>query len=119
MKASQVSILGTVYTIYDCKSGEDEVADSEFDAGKDGYTDPTTHEIILRVIEPGVGECADLAEARRRTLRHEITHALLFESGLAFDSNAAEAWAVNEEMVDWFAHQAPKLFKAFKEAGCL
>ena len=44
-----------------------------------------------------------------------MIHAFLHESGLAVNSD----WAQNEEMVDWFALQAPKLFKAFKEAGAL
>ena len=28
-----------------------------------------------------------------------------------------KAWAQNEEMVDWFAIQSPKIFRAFREAG--
>ena len=47
--------------------------------------------------------------------RHEIIHAFLFESGLAENS----AWAQNEEMVDFFAIQFPKLLKAFETAGAL
>ena len=47
--------------------------------------------------------------------RHEIIHAFLFESGLAENSN----WAQNEEMVDFFAIQFPKLLKAFEQADAL
>lgn len=50
-----------------------------------------------------------------RALRHEIIHAFLCESGLSENSNSCEAWAVNEEMVDWFAIQSPKIFETFKE----
>ena len=51
----------------------------------------------------------------RKNHRHEIIHAFLCESGLAENST----WAQEEEMVDWFAKQAPKLIKAWKEAGAL
>ena len=50
-----------------------------------------------------------------KVLRHEIVHAFLYESGLDVSSD----WARNEEIVDWIALQAPKLQKAFEEAGCL
>lgn len=29
------------------------------------------------------------------------------------------AWAHNEEMIDWLALQAPKLFTAYKNAGAI
>jgi hypothetical protein len=39
------------------------------------------------------------------------------ESGLNASSNSVEGWARNEEMVDWFAIQMPKLIKTFRELG--
>lgn len=57
---------------------------------------------------------------RKKTLRHEIIHAFLNESGLSDSSNRFDgAWAKNEEMVDWFAIQAPKIFFAFKKMNIL
>ena len=57
---------------------------------------------------------------RKKTLRHEIMHAFLNESGLSDSSNRFDsAWAKNEEMVDWFAIQSPKIFKVFVELGIL
>ena len=57
---------------------------------------------------------------RKRVLRHEIIHAFLNESGLSDSSNQyAGAWAKNEEMVDWFAIQSPKIFKVYLELGLL
>lgn len=38
-----------------------------------------------------------------------------YESGMAHCSSCAENWAANEEMVDWFAIQAPKICKVFRE----
>ena len=43
---------------------------------------------------------------------HEVVHAFLFESGLSGNS-----WAANEEIVDWMAHQIPKIVQSLEEAG--
>lgn len=57
---------------------------------------------------------------RKKTLRHEIMHAFLNESGLSDSSSVPDCgWAKHEEMIDWFAIQSPKIFQAFKEVGCL
>jgi len=53
----------------------------------------------------------------REGIRHEIIHAFLYESGLDADSfNEDRGWARNEEMIDWFAIQGPKIFKVWQ--GC-
>lgn len=52
-----------------------------------------------------------------RILRHEITHAFLFESGLNWDSSVLQdGWATNEEMVDWFAIQGEKIYNCWQKA---
>ena len=56
---------------------------------------------------------------KKQNLRHECIHAFFMESGLAFNSNSTDNWAVNEEMIDWFAIQAPKIFKVFQELDIL
>lgn len=38
------------------------------------------------------------------TIRHELIHAFLYESGLH-----GSAWSDNEDMIDWFANQMPKI----------
>lgn len=53
------------------------------------------------------------------TLRHEILHAYLYESGLDGSSHKPDSWARNEEMIDWFAIQSPKIYKTYKQLGCL
>lgn len=119
-ETKKVNVLGTVYTIYDVKPGEDETVDACFKAlSCDGYTDPSTHEIILKVIDPEPSRPADLEAYRKEVLRHELTHAFLNESGLGECGAGVSCWSQNEEMVDWFAIQSPKIFKAFIEAGCL
>lgn len=57
---------------------------------------------------------------RKKTLRHEIMHAFLNESGLSDSSSVPDCgWAKHEEMIDWFAIQSPKIFQELKEADCL
>ena len=47
-------------------------------------------------------------------IRHEIIHAFLYESGMKECSSATQSWVENEEMVDWFAIQIPKIVKKNK-----
>lgn len=51
----------------------------------------------------------------QETIRHEIIHAFLCESGLA---DICE-WAANETIVDWFAMQGLKIYKAWEQAGAV
>lgn len=63
----------------------------------------------------GYAQCLN----QKRVLRHEIIHAYLMESGLDSSALPVDNWAANEEMVDWFARQSPKIFKTFKELKLL
>jgi hypothetical protein len=92
--------------------------------GVGGFCDPDLKKIeILRLntIEEWKQEPREkIAEREKLFLRHEIVHAFLNESGIR--DNAAHidfAWSKNEEMVDWFAIQGEKIYKAWKEAGAL
>ena len=52
----------------------------------------------------------------KRTLRHEIIHAFLNESGLSDSASVPVcSWAKHEEMVDWIAIQSPKIFEIFQK----
>ena len=68
---------------------------------------------------------SDMNENERETywkkiLRHEIIHAFFNESGLQSSANQFDgAWAQNEEMVDWFAIQSPKIFAVYQNLGIL
>lgn len=50
----------------------------------------------------------------QKTLRHELIHAFMYESGLDANSKYDCAWAINEEMVDWMAIQMPKIMLAYE-----
>lgn len=109
-----VDILGSEWTI----QFRDE--DPAFEKAQ-GYAEPNEKIIIIENVKPtNPNEPLELTEYaqsidQKRVLRHEILHAFLMESGLDANANAVENWATNEEMVDWFAIQSPKIFKVYKE----
>lgn len=107
-----VPVMGVVYLIREGTS-------VEFPSLKDcdGYCDTSTKEIVVSDMTESAGSPdskGDLAHYQRKVIRHELTHALLFESGLSCNS-----WAENEEVVDWIAIQFPKLQALFNSADCL
>lgn len=116
-----VNILGTEYSIKIKKYDEDEIFERRH---IDGYCDSWIKEIAICDMstypewnhEPD--ESIDVV--MKESLRHEIVHAFFHESGL--DDSAgicSESWAKNEEMVDWFALQGPKIHKAWVDVGAL
>lgn len=61
-----------------------------------------------------------IAKLEKETLRHELIHAYLYESGLNESAySSSESWARNEEMIDFFAIQGPKIMKTWQDANCL
>lgn len=113
MTKMKINILGTEYKLTVCSENEDLRLN-----GADGLTDETTKELLVESYEKNKDDpsCKQNLQVQiNKVKRHEIIHAFLFESGLAENS----AWAQNEEMVDFFAIQFPKLLKAFETAGAL
>lgn len=113
-----VIVLGTRYSI-DIKSKDQ---DDEL-TNKFAYIYYSAKQIVLQnLVEAWPKDPVKFSALKmRESLRHEIIHAFLYESGL-HDSTirvAGDGWATNEEMVDWLAIQSPKIFKAMKEAKCL
>lgn len=105
-----VNILGREYSIYTRPREEDAKLKVY-----DGYCDYSVGEIVTVQREDDPMNMRDQDAVDKRILRHEIIHAFAAESGLADES----AWAMNEEMVDWIAHQFPKMLTAFKAVGAL
>ena len=106
-KQAEVNVLGTKYTIY-TKTTE---VDKPYMKDADGVCDYTTKSIYIADLEDGDPlNYGHMPVYERRTVRHELVHAFLFESGL--DHNAE--WARNEEIVDWIAIQFPKLAKVYE-----
>ena len=116
-----VNVLGTDYTITVKKYDEDEAFKRR---SIDGYCDGWVKEIVVCDLTTHPGWEYDPPEeariAQKETLRHELVHAFFNESGLCDSSCAFDgAWAKNEEMVDWFAMQSPKIYKVFAELDLL
>lgn len=117
----KVNILGTEYEIKRCDYNEDK----DFKKREiDGYCDVIMKKIVVCNIAtyPGYEEESQEYHAviEKQTLRHEIVHAFLDESGLWNNSGTPKTgWATNEEMVDWMALQFPKMLTAFQETECL
>lgn len=106
-----VDILGTKYTIVKDCTEEKEPLMSKYD----GFMDDTVNKIIIAKMERSTESLKDLNFYEKQVLRHEVIHAFLSESGLKGNSD----WARNEEMVDYFAIQFPKILKAFMELDAL
>lgn len=116
-----VNILGTEYSIIVKKYEEDEIFERR---SLDGYCDGLTKKIVVCDMSTYKGweyeEKDTIEAAQKETLRHEIVHAFLNESGLMDSAfNVDCAWSKNEEMVDWIAIQGPKIYKAWAEVGAL
>ena len=105
-----ITILGTDIQVLFRKEADDPQLE---DMG--GYYDSSKNLIVVKIHEKDKNSLGDLEIWQRKTLRHEIIHAFLHESGLDWSTSAADSWAANEEMVDWFAIQAPKILKVFQE----
>lgn len=120
MSAQTINVLGTEYTIVIKKYDDDPYFKKR---NACGYCSSTQKEIAVCDMEtyPNWEDESNAAcrEYMKSTLRHEIIHAFFNESGLMENSNDTEAWARNEEMVDWFAIQGPKIYKAWREVGAL
>lgn len=120
MENRKINILGTEYRIETHKVSEDSYLKENKLAG---YCGEEKLIVVADMSEEkyftGMDKKAQEAY-REKTLRHEIMHAFLNESGLSDSSNQySGAWAKNEEMVDWFAIQSPKIFKVYSEMGLL
>ena len=116
-----VNILGTPYEIIVKKYDEEECFEKE---EINGYCYSHTHQIVLCDMSTYKGWEDEPKEViirqQKETLRHEIVHAFLNESGLKNNCNSLNySWARNEEMVDWIAIQGAKIYKAWQEADAL
>lgn len=117
MENKKVNILGTEYSI---RFGKENEYPGLID--NDGYTDTSVKMIVVddfTATENDPTRKADVPAYQKQVLRHEIIHAFLAESGLDGNGRAVDHWEFNEEMVDWFAIQSPKIYKVFAELDIL
>lgn len=118
----KIFVLGTEYQVFTKVKLEDDLCLKEKQLA--GYCNSISKTIVIgdastfescKYDSPSTRETYEKA-----TLRHEIVHAFMYESGL--DSSALTydgPWATNEEMIDWFAAQGQKIFSAWEDADAL
>lgn len=102
----KINILGIEYKII--------YEELEKKDGLYGKCDETVKEITLDTkIKTGenLTGCKDISKFNDKTIRHEIIHAIMYESGLDNFGNQIH----KEEVVEWFAMQYPKMQKIFKK----
>ena len=118
MGKNKINVLGTEYTL----EYHDIDTDKKLD-DNEGYTDLYNKLIVIGNIEQREyfknENKKKIRKVQNKILRHEIVHAFLYESGLCENSNRSYSWSENEEMVDWFAIQSPKIFEIYKNLNIL
>ena len=118
MENMKINVLGTEYKIETHKVSEDKYLEENSLAGYCGEESK-----LIVVADMSEEKYFDLSEEeqksyRKKTLRHEIVHAFLNESGLSDSSNRYNGgWAKNEEMVDCLAIQWHKIDEVYKQLG--
>lgn len=118
-KILKVNILGTEYEIIKKLKDKESCLNELY-----GYCDFREKIIVYLDLntDDNHKEDSELSKEMfiKEILRHEILHAFFFESGLNTNSlRLDDAWARNEEMVDWFAIQAPKIYEVYKQLDIL
>lgn len=106
-----IEVLGSIYTI-ELKDLKDDEQLKELC----GYCSFNGHKLVIRQDQEYFKDKTEewIINELCSTIRHEVIHAFMYESGLnqcAFGYTGP--WSRNEEMVDWFAIQSPKIFKIF------
>ena len=97
--AKKLKVLGVKYSLAEKTQKED----PELDCA--GYVLYAEKKIVIDSEIP-------VDYMKRKVIRHEIVHAFLHESGMS-------AYSQDEDIVEWIAAQAPKLFKTFQEVGAM
>ena len=105
----EFDVLGTRYSIVKSNKVKDVKLENLA-----GYCDSSVKQIVIDTFKPDDMSKQDLNQYEQEVIRHEIIHAFLNESGLSDCS-----WGCNEEIVDWFALQFPKMAMVFKELNVI
>lgn len=109
-ESRKINVLGTDIKIVFREEKEDPQLEE-----LGGYYDSSESLIVVKIPEKDKHSLGNLENWQKKTLRHEIIHAFLYESGLDWSASASDCWATNEEMVDWLAIQIPKIHTIFRE----
>lgn len=109
----RVNVMGTTYSV-ERKTVKEDPALKEFA----GRCDTTSKKIVVES-DYSDADCPfeNPEEYIKRTIRHELLHAFMDESGLT--RAGTNAWAHDEGCLEWISMQFPKLLAAFQEVGAI
>lgn len=101
------TILGTEYTVHIWPESKEQRFQ---ELNCDGFCDPTTKELFIsNYIDSNKKiNVSDPLYAIRHTIRHEMVHAFMYESGLGEDWEHGDV-GQEETVVDWIARQIDKM----------
>ena len=110
----KASILGTEYEIKIASTGEDDFFEENPEV--DGYCDSSSKTIGVKSVESvveyqiskGYFPLDNPHKNMIDTIRHEVIHAFMSESGLDSQSTI---WAHDEQLIDWLVQMIPKIEK--------
>jgi len=106
-------IMGEQWSVVFRKESEDVAIN---DNCKAGYCDKTSKRIAIRAgYDTGPSTLDNFLSYQDETIRHEIVHAFLFESG--FDHNTD--WAINETVIAWIANKLPYIVEVIDSLGAM
>ena len=114
MTQTIASILGTEYKVQICSPEEEKLLTQ-----CDGFCDKTTHRCVVATKSDDC-DLENFAAYQRKVMRHEILHAFMFESGLDGNIHRGGTSPVgghDEQMIDWFACQYPKIRRVYEALG--
>lgn len=102
---NNINIIGVEYNITHTSPDKDKTLKN-----KDGYCDITTKDIVIdNNLIANCREESNHEYLKRVVLRHEITHAILWELGLTANTGTNE-----EQIADFIGIQYPKIKKIFE-----
>lgn len=118
--AKTVTILGMEYRIEIHKIAEDKILSDNSYAG---YCCSDKPLIVIADLDDEVHFAFEEESEKdayfKATLRHEIIHAFLNESGLKDNFEHANRMGHEETMIDWIALQFPKILKVYQQLGVI
>lgn len=105
-----INVMGTEYKVLEKGKEEDKILEQA-----DGYCDLYNKAIVIDKKLLANTSTKNASALRDSVMRHELVHAMMYESGLDLQCS----YARDEELIDWIAIQFPKMVKIFTKAGVM
>lgn len=118
-KPIEFDVLGTTYTLFFRAEEDLKVSNKTKDGKRNGYCRLFDPYITIYVSRNHKNNMVNENKIRH-VMRHEIIHAFIHESGLGSQSHSpVYGWGNDEEIIDWFAAQYPKMYPIFEKLNLL